>query len=110
MSPAHPLTRDELRAIWDVVRRSDGVAATPRLLRFMAERKENADRWEGALERADLPLHLIWGMADPRSGRHIAEHVRQRAPQAHVIELADAGHYPQLEVPEAVAAAITQAA
>ena len=109
ISPAHSLSRDELRAHWEVVRRADGVAATPRLLRYMAERRENAGRWEGALERADLPLHLLWGMADPRSGAHIAEHVRRRVPRTRIVALPDVGHYPHLEAPEAVAAAIAGA-
>jgi pimeloyl-ACP methyl ester carboxylesterase len=109
ISPAHALGRDELRAQWEVVRRSNGVAATPRLLRYMAERRENAVRWERALERTDVPLHLVWGMADPRSGAHIAEHVRRHVPGARIVALGDVGHYPQLEAPDAVAAAITEA-
>src|SRR5919108_773924 len=39
ISPAHALGREELRAQWEVVRRANGVAATPRLLRYMAERR-----------------------------------------------------------------------
>jgi pimeloyl-ACP methyl ester carboxylesterase len=106
ISPAHALSHEDLRTHWEVVRRGGGVAATPRLLRYMDERAENAGRWEGALERADLPIHLVWGMADPRSGAHIAEHVRRRAPRVRIVELQDVGHYPHLEVPEAVADAI----
>src|SRR5215218_9439147 len=109
ISPAHPLGADELRAQWEVVRRGNGVAATPGLLRYMAERRENAGRWERALERTDVSLHLVWGMADPRSGAQIAEHVRRHVPGARIVALADVGHYPQLEAPAAVAAAITEA-
>jgi pimeloyl-ACP methyl ester carboxylesterase len=110
ISPAHALGREDLRAQWNVVRRAGGLGATPRLLRYMDERAQNARRWEGALERADVPLHLVWGMADPRSGAHIAEQVRRRAPRVRVVELPDVGHYPHLEVPEAVAEAIAEAA
>jgi pimeloyl-ACP methyl ester carboxylesterase len=108
ISPAHALGREELRAQWEVVRRANGVAATPRLLRYMAERREHAVRWGEALERTGVRLQLVWGMADPRSGAHIAEHVRRRVPGARIVALPDVGHYPQLEVPEAVAAAITE--
>jgi pimeloyl-ACP methyl ester carboxylesterase len=108
ISPAHALGQEELRAQWEVVRRANGVAATPRLLRYMAERRENAVRWEGALEGRDVPLQLVWGMADPRSGAHIAEHARNRVPGARIVALADVGHYPHLEAPDAVAAAITE--
>jgi pimeloyl-ACP methyl ester carboxylesterase len=48
-------------------------------------------------------------MADPRSGAQIAEHVRRHVPGARIVALADVGHYPQLEAPAAVAAAITEA-
>jgi pimeloyl-ACP methyl ester carboxylesterase len=106
ISAEHALAPEELRAHWKVVRRRDGLEATPRLLGYMAERRRFAARWEGALERADLPLALVWGMADPRSGAHIAEHVRARVPSARVVALPDVGHYPQLEVPDAVADAI----
>jgi pimeloyl-ACP methyl ester carboxylesterase len=72
----------------------------------MRERRTNAAPWEGALERTSVPLHLVWGTADPRSGAHIAEHAKQRIPGLGVVALDDVGHYPQLQVPEHVATAI----
>ena len=106
---ARPPERDELREHWRVLRRRGGTAPiTPRLLRYLAERKAQAERWEGALERSAVPLRFVWGMADPRSGAHIAAEIRRRLPAADLIELDDVGHYPQLEAPDRVAAAIAE--
>jgi pimeloyl-ACP methyl ester carboxylesterase len=82
---------------------------TPKLLHYMRERRTNAARWEGALERTAVPRRLVWGMADQRSDAHIADHARQRIPGLGVVALDDVGHYPQLEAPEHVATAIEAA-
>jgi len=108
-STRHQPTAAELHEQWQLVRRRGGVAVTPKLLGYMSERRTNAQRWEGALERTAVPLWLVWGMADPRSGTHIAEHARQRIRGLGVVALDDVGHYPQLEAPEHVATAIEAA-
>jgi pimeloyl-ACP methyl ester carboxylesterase len=99
----------ELHEHWRLIRSRGGVAATPKLLRYMRERRANASRWENALQQTEVPLRLVWGMADPRSGAHIAEHARQQIPGLGVVALDSVGHYPQLEAPEAVASAIKSA-
>jgi pimeloyl-ACP methyl ester carboxylesterase len=108
-SSEHQPTAAELHEHWQLVRRRGGVAVTPKLLRYMRERRANLARWEGALEQTNVPLRLVWGMADPRSGAHIADHARQRIPSLGVVALDDVGHYPQLEAPEHVATAIEAA-
>ena len=59
-----------------------------------------------ALEQTDVPLRFIWGMLDPVSGAHMAERIRQRLPAAPFVALDDVGHWPMLEAPGRVAAAI----
>jgi pimeloyl-ACP methyl ester carboxylesterase len=108
-SSGHQPTAAELHEQWQLVRRRGGVPVTPKLLRYLRERRANAARWEGALERTAVPVRLVWGMADPRSGTHIAEHARQRIRGLGVVALDDVGHYPQLEAPEHVATAIEAA-
>jgi pimeloyl-ACP methyl ester carboxylesterase len=108
-SSRHRPTAAELHEHWRLIRRRGGVAVTPKLLRYMSERRANAARWESALERTAVPLRLVWGMADPRSGARIAEHAGQRIPDLGVVALDDVGHYPQLEAPEHVATAIEAA-
>ena len=108
-SDSHQPTAADLRQQWQLVRRRDGVAVTTKLLHYMRERRTNAARWEGALERTAVPRRLVWGMADPRSGAHIADHARQRIPSLDVVALDDVGHYPQLEAPQHLATAIEAA-
>ena len=64
------------------------------------------ERWTGALESTDAPLAFVWGMLDPISGAHMAERIRERRPDAPLLALEDVGHWPQLEAPDRVAAAL----
>jgi pimeloyl-ACP methyl ester carboxylesterase len=75
-----------------------------RLLQYIPERACHHSRWESALEHSRVPLHFIWGMADPVSGAPVAAQIVRRIPSAHVVALDDVGHYPQLEVPDRVLA------
>lgn len=93
--------------IWAAVER--GGVVLHRLIAYMAERRENAERWVGALEGTDVPLAFAWGMLDPISGAHIAQRIRERLPGAPFAALGDVGHWPPLEAPDRVLAAITGA-
>jgi pimeloyl-ACP methyl ester carboxylesterase len=92
--------------IWRSLQRDDGQLLAHRLIRYMTDRVEHADRWVAALETTDVPLAFVWGMLDPISGAHIAERIRARLPTAPFTALDDVGHWPPLEAPERVAAAI----
>jgi pimeloyl-ACP methyl ester carboxylesterase len=103
-SEGHPIGEAEIHEHWRVLERQGGSARlSHRLSHYMREREQNADRWETALEKANCPISFIWGMADQRSGAHIAEEIRRRLPLASLVELPDVGHYPQLEAPGDVA-------
>jgi pimeloyl-ACP methyl ester carboxylesterase len=104
--PEHQPTPAELHQHWLSVARRNGGRNYHRLIRYIPERRANAVRWETALEATDIPLRFVWGMADPVSGAHMAEVIRERRQGANMIELADVGHYPQLEAPEQVARAV----
>jgi len=86
--------------------RREGLQNMHRLLGYIQERRANEERWVGALESASCPLRFVWGMLDPVSGEHMLARVRERLPSAELVELEDVGHYPQLEAPEEVAAAL----
>jgi pimeloyl-ACP methyl ester carboxylesterase len=92
--------------IWGATSRADGHRIAHRLIRYMADREEHAERWATALETTDVPLAFVWGMLDPISGAHMAERIRERVPNAPLIALDDVSHWPQLEAPERVAAAL----
>jgi pimeloyl-ACP methyl ester carboxylesterase len=109
-SAEHPICESEIHEYWRVLARRGGSARlSHRLMHYMGDRGRHADRWETALERAHCPIGFVWGMADPRSGARIAEEIRRRLPLAPLVELPDVGHYPQLEVPAAVASEIAAA-
>jgi len=105
-SPDHQPTAGELHQHWLSVSRRGGSANYHRLIRYIPERRAHAPRWEGALEKSAVPVRFVWGMADPVSGAHMVDVVRQRRPGADVVELPGVGHYPQLEAADAVVAAL----
>ena len=92
--------------IWRSMARDDGYLIAHRLIRYMTDREKNAERWASALETTDLPVAFVWGMLDPVSGAHMAERIRERLPAAPLLALDDVGHWPQLEAPERVVAAL----
>jgi pimeloyl-ACP methyl ester carboxylesterase len=94
------------KAIWQAVSHADGHLISYRLIRYLIDRQDNADRWTGALETTDVPLAFVWGMLDPISGAHMAERISERRPDAVFVTLEDVGHWPQLEAPERVSAAL----
>jgi pimeloyl-ACP methyl ester carboxylesterase len=108
-SERHPIDEAELHEHWRVIQRRGGARLSHRIARYLGERERHAARWETALERARVPLRFVWGMADPRSGARVADAIRRRVPSAQLVALSDVGHYPQLEVPDAVAREIEAA-
>jgi pimeloyl-ACP methyl ester carboxylesterase len=106
--PEHQPTRQELHQHWETVARRGGSKNYHRLIKYIPDRAANKQRWEAALEQSTLPIRFVWGMADPVSGAQMVEVIRERRPGADIVELADVGHYPQLEAPERVAAAIIE--
>jgi pimeloyl-ACP methyl ester carboxylesterase len=78
------------------------------LISYIPDRQEHERRWVDALESTDVPLTFVWGMLDPISGAHMIERVHERIPRATVVELADVGHWPAIEAPEAVVEAIAR--
>jgi pimeloyl-ACP methyl ester carboxylesterase len=76
------------------------------LIRYVSDRKRHGRRWAAALEQTDVPMSFVWGMLDPVSGAHMAERIAERLPDAPLLELADVAHWPQLEAPDRVLAAL----
>jgi pimeloyl-ACP methyl ester carboxylesterase len=95
-------TEEEFDAYWSLIERRGGNHISHKLLRYMPERKRQRARWTRALQRAHCPLRLINGSADPVSGKHLASRYRELIPGPDVVALADTGHYPQMEAPQAV--------
>jgi pimeloyl-ACP methyl ester carboxylesterase len=104
-APDYDASADSV-AIWRSMYRDGGFKNGYLLIRYILDRRRHRERWVGALERTDVPLAFIWGMLDPVSGAHMAEGIKQHLPAAPIVELDDVGHWPALEAPDRVAAAI----
>ena len=100
------LTDTEFDDLWYGVARQGGHKLAHLHIRYNAERAAHHGRWEKALADWDGPLHLVWGLDDPVSGRHVLEQAIAILPHAEVTELQGVGHFPQSEAPQTVAAAV----
>jgi len=93
-------------SMWQAISRERGQLISHLLIGYIPDREAHAARWIGALEQTDVPLSFVWGMLDPVSGAHMAERIRERLPDRPFVALADVAHWPPLEAPERVAAAV----
>ncbi|HXM86686.1 MAG TPA: alpha/beta hydrolase [Solirubrobacteraceae bacterium] len=92
--------------MWRSMNRDDGQRNTHLLIHYLTDRERHEQRWVSALEQTDVPLSFVWGMLDPVSGAHMAERIAERLPDAPLLALADVAHWPQLEAPDRVLAAL----
>ncbi|MBX6420687.1 MAG: alpha/beta fold hydrolase [Nevskia sp.] len=104
-APATRPSAAELHEFWQLVQHAGGARIAHRLIRYIPERRDHRSRWVGALVRSPVPLRLVCGGIDPVSGAHMAARYRELVPDADVVLLAQAGHYPQLEAPQDTLAA-----
>ncbi len=101
-SVENPPTKEFLSESWKLLTENNGRSMMPRLLRYMDERRVNRTRWVSPMENSVVPLRLINGIQDPISGLHAAQRYRELIPNADVVLLEHAGHYPHVENPEEV--------
>ena len=105
-SPTRLPSETAINEYWALLQHDEGIHAVPSLLGYMAERRRERARWVGALQITDTPLRLICGALDPVSGLHMSERYRKLVPRADIVVLDDVGHFPQLEDPKRVFAAL----
>lgn len=105
-SPGHPLSREEADAQWALLSLRGGHRNLHRLIAYVDQRIELAERWHGAIRDWPGRLGLAWGMLDPVATTDVLDAVRALRPAAPVHELPGLGHYPQIEDPERMAAAV----
>lgn len=101
-----PMTDEDVRGIWRPLAHDGGSTQAHRLLHYIADRRANADRWRAALESGVVPMAFVWGELDPVSGGHVADRLAERLPGTPLHRLLDVGHWPPLEAPDEVAAAV----
>jgi pimeloyl-ACP methyl ester carboxylesterase len=95
----------DIRAIAYWLSLNGGLEIVGRIARYNLERTAFADRWRPILGRTTAPIRVVWGDRDPIAvieiGRRLAE--MSGGP---LTVLDGVGHYPQMEAPQAWAAAI----
>jgi len=92
----------ELDEFWELINTNDGKYVFHRLIRYMQERKDNRERWVGAIQNATIPIRLIDGTYDHISGQHMVDRYKEIIPNPDVIELHNIGHFPLIEAPDLV--------
>jgi pimeloyl-ACP methyl ester carboxylesterase len=92
--------------MWRAMSRDEGQRIGHQLIGYITDRERHEQRWVAALEQTDVPLRFVWGMLDPVSGAHMAERIAERLPGAPMLALAEVAHWPQLEAPDTVTAAL----
>jgi pimeloyl-ACP methyl ester carboxylesterase len=103
-----PMSDDEVHQMWCGLAHGGGARQAHRLLHYVADRRRYGDRWIPALETCPLPMRFVWGELDPVSGGHVADRLAVRLPHVPLQRLDDVGHWPPLEAPDEVAAAVRQ--
>jgi pimeloyl-ACP methyl ester carboxylesterase len=94
----------ELLAFWQVININNGKHIFHNLITYMRDRKQHRQRWVEALQQVKFPLALINGSADPVSGAHmVARYKELDCRLDYLAELAEIGHYPQIEASDEVA-------
>jgi pimeloyl-ACP methyl ester carboxylesterase len=108
-SPAHPLSDEEAEDQWALICARGGRTLGHKLVHYLGERVRFAERWHGAIRDWDGPLSLAWGTLDPVATVAVLDAVTELRPAAPVERLTALGHYPQIEDPQAIAAALRDA-
>ncbi len=108
-SPEHPLSAAEAADQWALLAHGGGRSIAHKTIHYMAERERFTERWHGALRDWPRPLTLAWGMHDPVARVEVLRGLQELRPGVETIELPDAGHYPQIEQPELISAALDTA-
>ncbi len=104
----HALPDQEFDTLWDLYQVNHGQRVLHKLITYIEERRQYRDRWVAAMQSTRVPLTLAVGEVDPISGRHMAQRYRELIPASQVFSLPRVGHYPQLEAPNQVIAAIQE--
>ncbi len=95
----NPPDRQDMDDFWHLLTYNNGRGILHRLIQFMEERRCHRNRWVSAVQKADQPLRLISGTADPVSGAAMARRYRELVADPDVVCLRNIGHYPHLETP-----------
>jgi pimeloyl-ACP methyl ester carboxylesterase len=93
----------------ELIAHRGGNRVLARTIRYIEERRANERRFTGAIETHPSPVTIVWGPEDPIAVAPMAERLQGVRPDATLRWVAGAGHYPQLEDPQAYLEAVLPA-
>jgi pimeloyl-ACP methyl ester carboxylesterase len=105
-SAEHPLSAEEAADQWSLLTHGGDRSIVRRTIHYMDERERLTDRWHGAIRDWPGALSLAWGLLDPVATTAVLDGLRALRPGVDVFELPDAAHYPQIERPDLISAAL----
>lgn len=105
-SAEHPLDAEEAADQWELICAGGGRTLGHKLIHYLRERVEHAQRWHGAIAIWPGNLRLLWGTADPVATTAVLDALTELRSEVPVERLEGIGHYPQIEVPDRVGEAI----
>jgi len=97
-----PPSTEVVNGLWELLEYNEGRAVMHKLINYIVQRRENRERWVGAIVNATMPVKLIAGAQDPISGEHMIARYCELVPNANATRLEALGHYPQVENAEMV--------
>lgn len=98
----------ELDAMVWLLSREGGDRLLPRLIRYIEERRANQERFTQGLVGFAGPLTALWGELDPIAVVAMTDRLKELRPDTEVVRWPDLGHWPSIEDPARVAAAIVE--
>lgn len=103
----HAASEQILTNMIDQIFAKQGSRLMPRICRYLIERKDNLEHWQGALcNFTSAPFSVYWGLKDPVSVEAMADKIKRLRPSTDLHKWPDVGHWPPIEVPERLAKAI----
>ncbi|MQB01112.1 MAG: alpha/beta fold hydrolase [Actinobacteria bacterium] len=105
-SPQHRPATDEFEMMELLLRHEDGHRIVPITIRYIDERRRNTRRWTDSLVEFSGDLAALWGELDTVAVPAMADRLAELRPDTRVTRWPDVSHWPQLEVPERVAAEV----
>lgn len=107
-SPEHQPSDETIAAMLFMIADRDGDRLLPRLIRYVEERRANQERWTAGLVDYRGPMTALWGALDPIAVVEMTERLKSLRPQTELVVWPDVGHWPSMEAPERLAAAIIE--
>jgi len=108
-SPGHPLSAAEAADQWSLLAHGGGRSIAHKTIHYMDERERFTERWHGALRAWPGALTLAWGLLDPVARVEVLRGLQDLRPGVPAVELPELGHYPQIEDPAQISAALDAA-